>query len=134
MRILLVDDNTDALTMASVLFASEGHVVTMASNSTEALGHAAATHPEVIILDIGMPGMDGYELARAIRALDHKPRPLIIAVSGYTAADDIKRGIAAGFDFHYPKTIDPNLLLHTVSAYAGQVATKGLDERAEKPH
>ena len=134
MRVLLVDDNTDALTMASVLFASEGHVVTMASNPTEALGHAAATHPEVIILDIGMPGMDGYELARAIRALNHKPRPLIIAVSGYTAADDIKRGIAAGFDFHYPKTIDPNVLLHTVSVYAGRVAAKGLNEGSEKRH
>jgi two-component system, chemotaxis family, CheB/CheR fusion protein len=134
MRVLLVDDNTDALTMASVLFASEGHTVTMASNPTEALGHAAATRPEVVILDIGMPGMDGFELARAIRALDHKPRPLIIAVSGYTAADDIKRGIAAGFDFHYPKTIDPNLLLRTVSAYAGQVATKGVDQPSLKPH
>jgi CheY-like chemotaxis protein len=134
MRVLLVDDNTDALTLMSVLFAGEGHIVTIASNPTEALGHAAATHPEVVILDIGMPGMDGYELARAIRALDHKPRPLIIAVSGYTAADDIKRGIAAGFDFHYPKSIDPNLLLHTVSAYAGRVATKSLDEGSHKPH
>src|SRR3954471_674833 len=128
MRVLLVDDNTDALTMASALFASEGHIVTVASNPTEALGHAAAIHPEVVVLDIGMPGMDGYELARAIRALDHKPRPLIIAVSGYTAADDIKRGIAARFDFHYPKTIDPNLLLDTVSAYAARVASKGLAE------
>jgi len=134
MRVLLVDDNTDALTMASVLFASEGHIVTMASNPAEALAHAAATRAEVVILDIGMPGMDGYELARAIRALNHKPRPFIIAVSGYTAADDIKRGIAAGFDFHYPKTIDPNLLLHTVSEYAGRVATKGLDEPSQKPH
>jgi CheY-like chemotaxis protein len=120
--------------MASVLFASEGHTVTMASNPTEALGHAAAIHPEVVILDIGMPGMDGYELARAIRALGHKPRPLIIAVSGYTAADDIKRGVAAGFDFHYPKTIDPNVLLHTVSTYAGQVAAKAAHAGSGKPH
>jgi two-component system CheB/CheR fusion protein len=134
MRVLLVDDNTDALTMASMLFASEGHTVTMASNPTEALGHAAAIRPEVVILDIGMPGMDGYELARAIRALDQKPRPLIIAVSGYTAPDDVKRGIAAGFDFHYPKTIDPNVLLHTVSTYASRVAIKGLDEPSQKPH
>jgi CheY-like chemotaxis protein len=134
MRVLLVDDNTDALATLSMLFAVEGHTVTMATSPTEALGHAAATHPEVVILDIGMPGMDGYELGRAIRALNHKPRPLIIAVSGYTGADDIKRGIAAGFDFHYPKTIDPNVLLHTVSTYASRAAIKGLDEPSQKPH
>jgi CheY-like chemotaxis protein len=130
MRVLLVDDNTDALTMASVLFAAEGHIVTIASNPHEALGHAVATRSEVIVLDIGMPGMDGYDLARAIRALDLKPRPLIIAVSGYTKSEDVKRGLAAGFDFHYPKTIDPNLLLETVSKYASQVAAANLG----KPH
>ena len=135
MRVLLVDDNTDSVATASMLFASEGHIVTVASNPHEALAHASATRPEVVVLDIGMPGMDGYELARAIRALDHKPRPLIIAVSGYTAAGDIKRGIAAGFDFHYPKTIDPKLVLETVKAYAGRMALEGLEKRSDdKPH
>jgi CheY-like chemotaxis protein len=134
MRVLLVDDNTDALAAASMLFAAEGHVVTVASDPHQALAHASATHPEVVIVDIGMPGMDGYELARAIRALGHKPRPLIIAVSGYTEAGDIKRGVAAGFDFHYPKTIDRQVVLNTVKAHAGRVALEGLEKRADKPH
>ena len=135
MRVLLVDDNTDALATSSMLFAAEGHIVTVASDPHQALAHASATRPEVVILDIGMPGMDGYELARAIRALDQKPRPLIIAVTGYTEAGAIKRGIAAGFDFHYPKTIDPKVVLDTVKAYAGRMALEGLEKRAEdRPH
>ena len=134
MRVLLVDDNPDALSMSSLLFAAEGHMVTMATNPTEALGHAAATRPEVVVLDIGMPGMDGFDLARAIRALNHKPRPLIIAVSGYTSAGHLKRGIEAGFDFHYPKTIDPNVLLATVREHAVRVAKTGVDNQSGKPH
>lgn len=135
MRVLLVDDNVDAVTAASMLFATEGHIVTMASNPHEALAHASATRPEVVVLDIGMPGMDGYELARAIRALNLKPRPLIIAVSGYTEAGDIKRGVDAGFDFHYPKSIDPKVVLDTVKAYAARIALEGLENRSDsKPH
>lgn len=134
MRVLLVDDNPDALLTSSMLFATEGHIVTMATHSTEALGHAAATRPEVVVLDIGMPGMDGFELARAIRALDHKPRPLIIAVSGYTSPDYVKRGIEAGFDFHYPKTVDPNVILDTVRQYGVLMVQAGLDNQPGKPH
>ena len=117
-----------------MLFAVEGHVVTVASNSHQALAHAAATSPEVLILDIGMPGMNGYDLARAVRALNLRPRPLIIAVSGYTEAGDIKRGVAAGFDFHYPKSIDPKVVLETVNAHARRVTIAGLDQRSDKPH
>ena len=135
MRVLLVDDNTDSVATASMLFASEGHIVTLASNPHDALAHASATRPEVVVLDIGMPGMDGYELARAIRALDQKPRPLIIAVSGYTEAGDIKRGVAAGFDFHYPKSIDPKVILQTVKAHAARVALEGLEKPSHnRPH
>jgi two-component system CheB/CheR fusion protein len=134
MRVLLVDDNPDALSMSSLLFAAEGHIVTMATNPTEALGHAAATRPEVVVLDIGMPGMNGFELARAIRALNQKPRPLIIAVSGYTQDGHIKRGIEAGFDFHYPKTIDPNVILATVREHAARVSKTALDDPSGKPH
>jgi CheY-like chemotaxis protein len=120
--------------MSSLLFAAEGHIVTMATNPTEALGHAAATCPEVVVLDIGMPVMNGFALARAIRALNTKPRPLIIAVSGYTEAGHIKRGIEAGFDFHYPKTIDPNVILETVREHAVRVARTGIDNPSGKPH
>ena len=134
MRVLLVDDNPDALQMSSMLFTAEGHIVTMATDPAEALGHAAATRPEVVILDIGMPGMTGFELARAIRALDQKPRPLIIAVSGYTADGHIKRGVEAGFDFHYPKSIDPNVILATVRAHAARVAQTGSVNPNGKPH
>jgi CheY-like chemotaxis protein len=134
MRVLLVDDNPDALSISSLLFAAEGHIVTMATNPAEALGHAAATRSEVVVLDIGMPGMNGFDLARAIRALDQKPRPLIIALSGYTEPEHIRRGIEAGFDFHYPKTIDPNVVLETVREHAQRVARTGIDNPSGKPH
>ena len=134
MRVLLVDDNPDALSILSLMFAAEGHIVTMATNPTEALGHAAATRPEVVLLDIGMPGMNGFDLARAIRALDQKPRPLIVALSGYVETEHIRRGFEAGFDFHYPKTIEPNVVLETVREHAARVARMGIDNRWGKPH
>ena len=134
MRVLLVDDNTDSIQTASALFALEGHIVTVASDPHEALAHASATRPEVVILDIGMPGMNGFELARALRALNQKPRPLIIAVSGYTEAGHVKRGAEAGFDFHYPKSIDPNVILETVRHHAARIAQTGLDNPSGKPH
>jgi CheY-like chemotaxis protein len=130
MRVLVVDDNLDALNAAGALFSAEGHIVTLSSSPADALAHAATNRPEVIVLDIGMPGMDGFELARAIRALDHKPRPLIIALSGFTEADDITRGRAAGFDYHYPKTVHPRLLLTTLREHAGRIANQNFG----KPH
>lgn len=134
MRVLLVDDNVDALTAAGALFAAAGHIVTVASNPHEALAHACATSPEVVILDIRMPRMSGYELAHAIRALDLKPRPLIIAVSGHTASGDVKRGHLAGFDYHYPKTIDPKVILDTVSEHAVRLGFNGLHDPSDRPH
>jgi len=110
MRILIVDDNHQALESLGRLFTLDGHTVTLTTNATEGLAHAAANIPDVILLDIALPTMDGFSLAKAIRAIEMKPRPLIIAVSAYSGNDDVARGRAAGFDYHFPKSVSPAML------------------------
>jgi CheY-like chemotaxis protein len=118
MKILVVDDNTDALKTMGALLTCEGHTVTLASDPTDALGHAAALSPDVVVLDIGMPKLDGYQLAKAIRALEGKPRPLIIAVSGYDGPEHRARGRLAGFDFHFSKTVSAEAVLQVIVDHA----------------
>ena len=114
MRILIVEDQQTTLDVLGSLFSLEGHIVTLTKSSSEALAHIAGNTPDVILLDIGLPGMDGFELASAIRSLALKPRPLIIAYSAYRKNDDVLKGRQAGFDYHFPKTISPATLMAVI--------------------
>jgi CheY-like chemotaxis protein len=118
MRILIVEDNHNSLQTLGALFTREGHTVTLTKAPSEALAHVASNTPDVILLDIGLPGMDGFQFAKAVRSLDMKPRPLIIAYSGYTQNDHLAKGRQAGFDFHFPKTISPTTLLTVIQEHA----------------
>src|SRR4051794_26756489 len=111
MRILIVEDQQTTLETLGSLFSLEGHTVTLTKSPSEALAHVASNNPDVILLDIGLPGMDGFQVAKAIRSLELTPRPLIIAYSGYSKNDDVAKGRKPGFDYHFPKTISPNTLL-----------------------
>jgi DNA-binding response OmpR family regulator len=111
MRILVVEDQQTTLQALGSLFTMEGHTVTLTKSASEALAHVANNNPDVILLDIGLPGMDGFQVAKAVRSLELKPRPLIIAYSGYAKNDDLVKGRQAGFDYHFPKTISPQTLL-----------------------
>jgi signal transduction histidine kinase/ActR/RegA family two-component response regulator len=118
-RILVADDNLDALESLAALLALNGHEVHRAQDGAGALQAAMRHRPEVIFLDIGMPQMDGYEVARRIRAHECGKEMLLIAVTGWGQESDRQRSFAAGFDFHLVKPVDLeklNQLLSKVSA------------------
>ncbi len=104
-RVLVVDDNADAADLLAHLLGSKGHEVVVATDAPQALELAAEFHPEVALLDIGLPVMDGYELARRLRIQNSDVR--LIAVTGYGQERDRTRSRAAGFDAHMVKPVDP---------------------------
>jgi len=106
LRILVVDDNEDSACSMMLLLELQGHQVRAAHAGQAALAVAAEYRPEVILLDIGMPGMNGYEVARLLRAQDMFSETLLIAVTGYGRASDVKQTESAGFDHHLVKPID----------------------------
>jgi len=103
-RILVVDDNADAADAISMLLGSSGHEVHTAYGALEAIEKAADVRPEVILLDIGLPGMDGYELARELRRI--RKDTLLIALTGYGQDKDRRKAREAGFDHHLTKPVD----------------------------
>ena len=113
-RILVVDDNTDAAELMAELFQRSGHHTAVAHDGPSALEIAATFGPEVAILDIGLPVMDGYELARRLR--DQLGPIHQIALTGYGQASDRERAMAAGFDVHLVKPVDPATLRAAISS------------------
>jgi signal transduction histidine kinase/CheY-like chemotaxis protein/PAS domain-containing protein len=112
-RILIVDDNVDAAELLSELLAGLGHDVAVAHDGPQALIAAAPFEPEVAILDIGLPVMDGYELARRLVATVARP-PFMIALTGYGQEHDRARASDAGFDEHMVKPVDPARLIQSI--------------------
>ena len=104
MRILVVDDNRDAADALAAFLRLEGHYVEVAYGGVSALTLAAAHQPHVILLDIAMPGLDGLQTARQLRALDGLGQVRIIAVSGF--AYETGKDAAAGFESHLMKPVD----------------------------
>jgi PAS domain S-box-containing protein len=105
-RILVVDDNVDAVESLALLLRLDGHDVQAVYDGPAALAAAAANPPQVAILDLGMPGMDGYEVARRLRALPGLKNVLLLALTGWAEANDRQRCYEAGFDGHLPKPVD----------------------------
>ena len=108
-RILVVDDNTDAAESLSMLLDLEGHSTRVAHDGASALAVAAEFKPDAVFLDIGMPGMNGYEAARRLRAANGTAIRLI-ALTGWGAEEDRRLASEAGFDHHLVKPVDPTLL------------------------
>jgi CheY-like chemotaxis protein len=104
-RILVVDDNEDAATLLSEALVSLGYVVRTAANGPAALRMAEEFSPHVALLDIGLPVMDGYELAERLRATDTRSGLRLIAVTGYGQSEDKLRSQAAGFEIHLVKPL-----------------------------
>ncbi|GLC91298.1 hypothetical protein Tamer19_07060 [Cupriavidus sp. TA19] len=102
-RILVVDDNSDAAESTAMLLGLEGHEVKVASDGPSALQGAADFHPDVILLDIGPPEMDGYEVARRLRVMPGFAETTLIALSGYAGEEHLERARQAGFDHHLVK-------------------------------
>jgi signal transduction histidine kinase/CheY-like chemotaxis protein len=118
-RILVVDDNQDLADTMAILLARAGHDVQACYASQEALQLAAAFHPDVILLDLGLPEIDGYEVARRLRDDPRLTQARLIAVTGYGREADQQRSLEAGFDAHLVKPIDPQKMFEVLSASAG---------------
>ena len=114
--VLVVEDVRALRYLMTRTFQKEGFRVSSASSGDEGLSRYLADRPEVAILDIGLPGIDGYELARRIREADLTPRPLLIALSGYAQPEDRQASAAAGFDKHFAKPADLPKLLEVMRA------------------
>ena len=125
-RILVVDDNADAAESIAVYMRIEGHEVKTVTDAMQALGCFEAFAPQVAIIDIGLPGMNGYELATHIRANETLTPPLMIALTGYGQAEDFDRSRDAGFDHHFVKPAD---LKSIQTAINSEVAERPLEER-----
>ena len=105
-RVLVVDDNVDAAHSLALLLRSTGHEVQTSHDGVAALESAAAWRPDVVLLDIGLPRMDGYEVARRLRKDLHLQEALLIALTGYGQEEDRKLSQEAGFDAHLTKPIE----------------------------
>ncbi|APV51938.1 hypothetical protein BWI17_21055 [Betaproteobacteria bacterium GR16-43] len=115
MRILVVDDNVDAAQTLAMVLELSGHVVKTAHDGIEAIHRAREMRPEVIVLDIGLPGASGYDVARAIRAEPTLAGVRLIAVTGYGRDEDRRRCMDAGFDLHLVKPLEPSVLLERLA-------------------
>nr|WP_051242886.1 PAS domain S-box protein [Azohydromonas australica] len=109
-RVLVVDDNKDAAESMALLLRMSGHEVSIARDGAEALTLAPSLKPESVLLDIGLPGMDGYELARRLRGLPGLEQVQVVAVTGYGQDTDRQAAVAAGIHLHLTKPVDPQEL------------------------
>jgi CheY-like chemotaxis protein len=119
LRILVVDDNVDSAETLSELLPLWGHEARLAHDGMKALEVAREFKPEVVLLDIGLPGMDGFEVARRIRA-EKMPIRQLLAMTGYGEDEDRQKAKDAGFDGHLVKPVDPDSLQKTLQAIASR--------------
>ena len=119
LSVLIVEDNHDGAETLAALLDIYGHTIRVAHAGAEALRLAGESAPDAVILDIGLPGMDGFDLARAL--IEMLPsRPLLVAVSGYTNMRE--RCWAAGIDHYYIKPVEPSVLGALLRAHAVTLA------------
>ena len=119
-RVLVVDDNVDAADSLAEFISDMGHEVQVAYDPVAAIEVSASFHPEVAVLDVGLPVMDGYELAQRLRAGAEGARIRLIALTGYGQAGDRARSHAAGFERHFVKPVDHAQLLTALASGAGR--------------
>ncbi len=107
LRILVAEDSRDTADSLGLLLGLWGHEAVVVYDGPGALDAAAAHSPDVIFLDIGLPGMDGYEVARRLRRLPRLARTLLVAITGYGREADVQCCKEAGIDYHFLKPVDP---------------------------
>jgi len=124
-RILVVDDNQDAAQATAVLLELAGHEVKAVGDGHDALASAPVFAPHVVLLDIGLPRLDGYAVARELRTLDETSSACLIALTGYGQPADRGRAMEAGFDHHLTKPADPDELLRVIQEWLHSHAAGG---------
>src|SRR5262249_40838444 len=110
-RFLVVDDNADAALSLEAFLRLFDHEVRVAFDGVEAVTAASTSMPDVILLDVGLPRLNGYQAARKIRDLPGGQQPIIVALTGWGQDEDRRESSAAGFDAHLVKPVDPTSLL-----------------------
>jgi CheY-like chemotaxis protein len=113
--ILLIEDDDDAREVLQISLEAEGQSVTVAANGDDGIALAAATRPDVVFIDLGLPGLDGFEVARRLRALLGTSVRLI-ALTGHVRAEDREATAAAGFDGHLTKPIGAEAIIALLAA------------------
>lgn len=115
-RVLIVDDNADSTEPLSLLLQTKGYETRVALAGEEALVIADAFRPTCIVLDLGLPGIDGYEVARRLRAKPYGQNLTLVALTGWAGKDIRAKAADAGFDFHLVKPVNWEELEHIVTA------------------
>jgi PAS domain S-box-containing protein len=116
-RILVVDDNRDSAESMAMLLRLSGHKTWLAFDGREAVSLATEHSPDAVVLDIGLPGMDGYEVARTLRDLPQTADSLLIALTGYGQEEDRQRSKTAGFNEHFVKPVDIESLFQAIARH-----------------
>jgi CheY-like chemotaxis protein len=126
-RVLVVDDNCDAAESVAMFLGMVGHEVKTVNDGKEALACAPVYAPQVVVLDIGLPAIDGFEVARRLRLLPETSRALLVAMTGYGSKADQQRAQEVGFDHYFVKPTDPSTLADTIARWreAGEMAPSG---------
>jgi CheY-like chemotaxis protein len=118
LRLIVADDERDQVTTLAAILQDEGHEVREVYRGSEVLRMVREFDPDIALLDIGMPGMSGYEVARELREAFGKQRPLLIAVTGWKQSSDRILAKLAGFDHHLAKPFESKALLELIAPYA----------------
>ena len=124
LRVLVVEDSRDAAVSLRMVLEMFGHEVRVAHSGPDGVREAEAWRPDVVLSDIGLPGFDGYEVARRIRRIPGLERAVLAALTGYGTDDDRRRGEEAGFDHHLVKPADPDDLRRVLASRAGRPSRK----------
>jgi CheY-like chemotaxis protein len=114
-RLVIVDDNPDSAESMRVMFRLLGHDARVARDGGSVVELAASFRPDAVLLDIGLPDIDGYEVARRLRADPRTSDVLIIAITGFAREEDVRRSDNAGIDEHLVKPVDPDRLLERLA-------------------
>jgi len=117
MRVLVVEDNPEVAQIMARLLRRAGHEVEVALDGETAVPAARANPPDVVLLDLRLPGMDGWEVARQVQGQPAAKRPLLVAVSGHVDAEDLRRSREAGIDLHLLKPVSPDRLNRLLSRF-----------------
>ncbi len=126
LRLLIVDDNRDAAEMLAMYLEAAGHEIHVAYDGADALARAGAIGPDACLLDVGLPDMSGYELARRLRELPATRGAEMIAITGYGSKSDREHSAQAGIDHHLTKPVDTTLLTHLLADILPRPARSGL--------
>ena len=120
LTVLVVEDNEDGADSLSLFLRLCGYDVQVAYDGPTALQEANLSPPEVVLLDIGLPGMDGWQVARRLRE-QLQSRPFLVALTAHGTADDFRRSEEAGLDLHLVKPVDPHMLRNVLEGFERQL-------------